>query len=208
MTSIEMSARIAALDEELARLPMGNLVMKKIKGKEQPYLQWSEAGRTKSRYIKMDEREITMKQLDRRKEIQQKLKQLRKEAAAFPAKADAPAYHTRVVSGMELDHMIASVQGLQKRDCFTSLQKYMQGNTPGKVCLLYGLRRTGKTTLLLQAIAEMSPDERKKAVYIVSDQCSTSDALNDFRISSIHGIRSSTGDSGSAANRSGSTVRR
>ena len=63
MTSIEMNACILALEKELARLPIGNLVMKKTKGKEQPYLQWSKAGRTKSRYIKMDEREKTMKQL-------------------------------------------------------------------------------------------------------------------------------------------------
>ena len=35
VTSIEMSARILALEEEeLARLPTGNLVMKKIKSKE------------------------------------------------------------------------------------------------------------------------------------------------------------------------------
>lgn len=190
MTSIEMNARIAALDEELARLPMGNLVMKKIKGKEQPYLQWSEAGKTKSRYIKVGEREITMKQLDRRKEIQQELKQLRKEAAAFLAKADAPVYHTRVVSGVELDHMIASVQGLQKRDCFTSLQKFMQGNTPGKVCLLYGLRRTGKTTLLLQAIAEMPPAERKKAVYIKARVTDTMADMNrDLKLLDSLGYR-------------------
>lgn len=190
MTSIEMNARISALEEELARLPMGNLVMKKIKGKEQPYLQWSEGGKTKSRYIKIDEREITMKQLERRKEIQQELKQLRKEAAAFPAKADAPAYHTRVVSGVELDHMIASVQGLQKRDCFTSLQKYMQGNTPGKVCQLYGLRRTGKTTLLLQAIAEMPPDERKKAVYIKARVTDTMADMNrDLKLLDSQGYR-------------------
>lgn len=190
MTSIEMSARISALEEELSRLPMGNLVMKKIKGKEQPYLQWSEAGKTKSRYIKMDEREITMKQLERRKEIQQELKQLRKEAAAFPAKADAPVYHTRVVSGVELDHMIASVQGLQKRDCFASLQKYMLGNTPGKVCLLYGLRRTGKTTLLLQAIAEMMPEDRTKAVYIKARVTDTmADMNHDLKLLDSQGYR-------------------
>ena len=44
--------------------------------------------------------------------------------------------------------------------------------------------------------------------YIVSDQCSTSDALNDFCISSDQGNKSSTTACGSAANRSGSTVRR
>ena len=190
VTSIEVSARISALEEELARLPMGNLVMKKIKGKEQPYLQWSEGGKTKSRYIKLDEREIMMKQLERRKEIQQELKQLKKEATVFPAKTDAPAYHTRIVSGMELDHMIASVQGLQKRDCFTSLQKYMLGNTPGKVCLLYGLRRTGKTTLLLQAIAEMPPDERKKAVYIKARVTDTMADMNrDLKLLDSQGYR-------------------
>ena len=39
VTSIEMSARILALEKELAWLPIWNLVMKKTKGKEQPYLQ-------------------------------------------------------------------------------------------------------------------------------------------------------------------------
>ncbi len=190
VTSIEMSARISALEEELARLPMGNLAMKKIKGKEQPYLQWSDGGKTKSRYIKLDEREITMKQLERRKEIQQELRKLRKEAGVSSVKAEAPVYHTRVVSGVELDHMISSVEGLQKRDCFTSLQKYMQGNTPGKVCLLYGLRRTGKTTLLLQTIAEMMPEDRTKAVYIKARVTDTMADMNrDLKLLDNQGYR-------------------
>ena len=166
MTSVEINARITALEKELATLPIGHLVLKKIKGKEQPYLQWSEAGKTKSRYIKVAEREEMMKRLEQRNEIQQELKQLKKVAAASVKTEDTPVYRTRVVSGEELDHMLASVQGLKKRDCFTSLQKYIKGKTPGKVCLLYGLRRTGKTTLLLQAIAEMTPEDRAKTVYI------------------------------------------
>ncbi|MBR5676810.1 MAG: hypothetical protein IKX20_01570, partial [Paludibacteraceae bacterium] len=88
MTSIEINARIAALEKELAALPTGCLVLKKIKSKEQPYLQWSEAGKTKSRYITVTEREEMMKQLERRTRIQQELKQLKKEAATSVKAAD------------------------------------------------------------------------------------------------------------------------
>ena len=37
MTSAEVNIRIAALEKELATLPIGYLVLKRIKGKEQPY---------------------------------------------------------------------------------------------------------------------------------------------------------------------------
>ncbi len=190
MTSIEINVRIAALEKELAALPIGYLVLKKIKGKEQPYLQWSEAGKTKSRYIKVDEREEMMKLLERRSEIQQELKQLKKEAVTSVKADDTPVYRTRVVSGEELNHMITSVQGLKKRDCFPSLLKYIEGKTPGKVCLLYGLRRTGKTTLLLQAIAEMAPEERAKAVYIKARMTDTmADVNQDLKLLDSLGYR-------------------
>ena len=166
MTANEIKDHIQALEEELAALPVGSYVIKVIKGKEQPYLQWSEGGKTKSRYIKKDEREEIMKQLERRGYIQTELKQLKKDLAAIPPISTYPSYRTRVVYGSELDAMVKSVSGLKKRDCFSLLQKYIHGNSYGKVCLLYGLRRTGKTTLLLQAIADMSSEERATAVYI------------------------------------------
>ena len=166
LTANEIKNRIQALEEELSSLPVGSYVVKVIKGREQPYLQWSENGKSKSRYIKKDEREEIMKQLERRSAVQEELKRLKKELAALPSANGLPSYHTHVVTGAGLDAMVQSVSGLQKRDCFSSLQKYIHGSSYGKVCLLYGLRRTGKTTLLLQAIAEMSPEERATAVYI------------------------------------------
>ncbi len=166
MTANEIRRRIQALEEELEILPVGSYVVKVIKGRKQPYLQWSENGKSKSRHIKKDEREDIMKQLERRGTVQEELKRLKKELAALPSASVLPSYHTHVVSGAELDAMVQSVSGFQKRDCFSSLQKYIHGNSYGKVCLLYGLRRTGKTTLLLQAIAEMSPEERAAAVYM------------------------------------------
>ena len=190
MTSVEINARIAALEKDLAALPTGHLVLKKIKGKEQPYLQWSEARKTKSRYIKVAEREEIMKQLERRSEIKQELKQLKKEAVTSVKAENAPVYRTRVVSGEELDRMITSVKDLKKRDCFTFLQKYIKGKTPGKVCLLYGLRRTGKTTLLLQAITEMTPEERAKTVYIKARVTDTMADMNqDLKLLDSLGYR-------------------
>ena len=45
--------RIAELEEMIAALPQGNITYKKINGKEQPYLQWTEKGKSKSKYIKV-----------------------------------------------------------------------------------------------------------------------------------------------------------
>ncbi len=149
----------AVLEEELATLPVGSYVIKVMKGREQPSLQWSENGKTKSRYIKKDEREDVMKQLERHSIVQAELKRLKKELATLPSASVPPSCHTHVVSGAGLNAMVQNVSGLQKRDCFSTLQKYIHGSSYGKVCLLCGLRRTGKTTLLLQAIAEMSPED-------------------------------------------------
>ena len=41
----------------------------------------------------------------------------------------------------------------QKRDCFKQLDEYLNNNST-KVCTLYGLRRTGKTTMMFQAMKD------------------------------------------------------
>lgn len=40
----------------------------------------------------------------------------------------------------------------QKRDCLKNLIEYFNKNSTNKICILYGLRRTGKTVLLKQAM--------------------------------------------------------
>ena len=57
--------------KEMKSLPKGTLVFKKIKGKEQPYLQWTENGKTKSKYIKIEERKKIISQLERRKYLKE-----------------------------------------------------------------------------------------------------------------------------------------
>jgi len=64
--------------------------------------------------------------------------------------------------------MTNKVSGFEKR-------KYLNSSSFGRVCFLYGLRRTGKTTLMLQAISELS--DMDKAVYI---KARVSDTMADF----------------------------
>ena len=64
-------------------------------------------------------------------------------------------YKTNVVTGDALKAMADAVRGLEKRDCFGSLIKYLKSQCGSRVCVLYGLRRTGKTTMLQQAISEL-----------------------------------------------------
>ncbi|MBR2811619.1 MAG: ATP-binding protein [Solobacterium sp.] len=99
-------------------------------------------------------------------------------------------FHTDVVAGEKLKRMAADVQALETRDCFTFLQKYINGKSYGKVCILYGLRHTGKTTLLFQSIAALIEAEMKKAVYIRIRATDTMDNLNkDMQLLDMMGYR-------------------
>ena len=64
-------------------------------------------------------------------------------------------FHTNVVTGTGLRALANSVAKYGKRDCFSILQKFVTGSYDGKICILYGLRRTGKTTLLFQMLSEL-----------------------------------------------------
>ena len=69
--------------------------------------------------------------------------------------SQATEFHTNVVTGTGLQALANSVAKYGKRDCFSTLQKFVAGSYDGKICILYGLRRTGKTTLLFQMLSEL-----------------------------------------------------
>ncbi len=174
--------RIAEIERQLEELPVGYLVYKKIKGKSQPYLQWTENGHTVSKYIKIAEREEIFRKITLRKTLQAELKKLKAVNPSTPSlgvstEPETDYFHTHVLRGEELLMMTSSVKGYHKRDCFSLLHKYVRGNYPGKVCLLYGLRRTGKTTLLFQMVNELSYEELSQAVYI---KARTTDSMTDM----------------------------
>lgn len=68
-------------------------------------------------------------------------------------------YHTNIVSGTHLQMLVKGVQKYKKRECFSILERFINAELNGKICILYGLRRTGKTTLLFQMINELPTEE-------------------------------------------------
>ena len=73
----DTAKRIAELEKELAESINGYISRKVIKGKERFYLQWTENGKLKSRYIKTGELEQTRALVERRKSLQAELKKLK-----------------------------------------------------------------------------------------------------------------------------------
>lgn len=66
---------------------------------------------------------------------------------------------TPIVKGSMLNNLYKSVEKYKKRKCFSILKNYVINEVYGKICILYGLRRTGKTTLLFQLINELPINE-------------------------------------------------
>lgn len=64
-------------------------------------------------------------------------------------------FHTNVVTGESIQALVRGVAKYQKRDCYDLLQEFIKRDIGGKICILYGLRRTGKTTLLFQMISSL-----------------------------------------------------
>ena len=68
-------------------------------------------------------------------------------------------FRTNVVTGSGLLTFSKRVAKYKKRDCFSLLEKFINNEYDGKICILYGLRRTGKTTLLFQMIGDLPVEQ-------------------------------------------------
>lgn len=87
--------------------------------------------------------------------IYQKLESYGQPVVSVSLPSQTTEFHTNVVTGAGLQALANSVAKYGKRDCFSILQKFVAGSYDGKICILYGLRRTGKTTLLFQMLSEL-----------------------------------------------------
>ena len=152
------------IEERISELPAGYISRKNIEGKIRYYLQWKENGKLKSQYLREEEAKEIQAQIEERRQLQKRLKELRKKVSG--AEGNACRFETKVRTGSELAGMAASVQGLEKRELYPRIPQYLYGNVRTRVCVIYGLRRTGKTTMLLQAIADMTQEDFAKAAYI------------------------------------------
>lgn len=164
---------IERIENRIAELPNGYISKKTINDKTQYYRQWKEDGKLKSKYISAKDVETVREQIEERKKLEEKLKELQFQYPKDVSKEIR--FETNVVYGQQLSRLVSSVKFMQKRDAYARLQKYVYGDDRTRVCAVYGLRRTGKTTMLLQTIADMSEEDFAKAVYI---KFKTSDSMD------------------------------
>lgn len=87
--------------------------------------------------------------------IYQKLESYGQPVVTAAVPSQIPEFYTNIVTGAGLQALANSVAKYGKRDCFSTLQKFVNGSYDGKICILYGLRRTGKTTLLFQMLSDL-----------------------------------------------------
>ena len=153
------------IKEQISRLPQGNITYKTINGKRYPYLQWTENGKQKSRIVKPDELEGLTEQIAQRKSLEKKLKESREilETSAAP---ESEFYFSLVKRGEELKKFAAPVTKYRKREIYGRLKDYVYGDETDRVFILYGLRRTGKTTMIRQLLSEMPEEMLQKSAYV------------------------------------------
>ena len=148
---MDYQVRIQELELLIEQLPPGYITRKKIHGRIYCYHQWNQDGKTVSHIVKDEEIPPLQKQIDARKTYQKELKDLRvrmvtEERIRYGSVRSLPDCEMRILTGRELEAMARTVEGWQKRDCFSSVWDYLMAPPADRVCLLYGLRRTASVS--------------------------------------------------------------
>ncbi|MBP5632810.1 MAG: AAA family ATPase [Clostridia bacterium] len=103
---------------------------------------------------------------------------------------EAFGFRTEIRIGQRLKTFAVHSKKLKKREGFARLRDYLYGDEYNRVFILYGLRRTGKTTLIEQVIADMSDDDFKSAAYIqVTAKNSIADLNSDMKLLETNGYK-------------------
>lgn len=167
---------------------IGGITFKTINGKRYAYYQWTENGKQRSRRVKDDE----FAELAARIAAEKAQKASAQMMVAEPsiAYSAAPQFKTDIKTGTLLVNFCDPVAKWEKRECFGTLHDYIYGENNDRILILYGLRRTGKTTLVRQAIGEMPAGMRGKTAFIqLSSRLTLADINHDLKLLESLGYR-------------------
>ena len=186
--------KIAELEREIALLPDGSITKKRIRDKEYFYHRIIRDGRRVENYIKFENVDNLRTKIEKRKELEKELKnfklKVRVEKEPEDKNKKEPAFKTLVRTGNLLKAQIDTVRKYKKRECIDKLRNYIFGYPQDKVFILYGLRRTGKTTLIRQILTELNETDFNKAAFIqVRPRDSLSDISMDLRLLEENGYK-------------------
>ena len=185
----KVRTRVAELEQKISNLPAGSITKKNINGKEYFYHRWTEDKKRREKYIPMDELEDFRIQIGQRKELEQELKELKKYLPKTKS-VDTSEFAMNVRTGEALLTFAETVRAYRKRECFQKLHDFVYGEPQDKVFILYGLRRTGKTTMIRQIFAEMSNAELAKTAFIqITAEDMLADVNRTLKMLEIQGFR-------------------
>lgn len=179
MSQEELMNAIAEIEREIAILPEGSITKKKIRDKEYYYHRITRNGKRVEKYIDFKDVAELKDRIDRRKKLEKDLKELKKQIIPEKAttKEEYLEFKTTVRTGSRLRAQIAVTKKYKKRECIRELRDYIFGSQTDKVFVVYGLRRTGKTTMIRQILTELPETEFRKAAFI---QVRSRDTLEDI----------------------------
>lgn len=182
MTDNNITERIIDLEREIAALPSGSISKKNIKDKVYYYHRVTEGGKTKETYVAFDDVEKLRAQIKKRRELKKELRELKRLIPTARKKSVSHEFNTYIRIGEQLKKYASSVKSYKKRECYNKLREYIYGSRQDKVFVLYGLRRTGKTTLIRQIIANMTESELQQSAFIQAKaQDNLSQLNNDLK---------------------------
>lgn len=175
----ELMNQIVEIEREIAMLPEGSVTKKKIRDKEYYYHRITRNGKRVENYISFEEVPELKLKIEKRKELEKELKQLKLHIVPEKENEAEPQYDFKTIvrTGKPLMSQIAITKKYKKRKCFSALREYVFGAPQDKVFIIYGLRRTGKTTMIRQILTELSESEFKKAAFI---QVQVKDTMADI----------------------------
>ena len=170
MNHQEIQNELLQVRKEMAELPSGYISKKNINGKTRYYLQWVENGKKKSKYFDDVFADDLRAKIEKRRELQKREKELvfmlPKPQKAEKKEETKRVFKTEVMLGESLKSYVQTVANYKKRNLYKGICNYIYGDVRDKVLILYGLRRTGKTTLIRQVMAEMNDEDFSKTAFI------------------------------------------
>ena len=128
MDMTDKTPDIEELEKEIALLPAGSITTKRVRGKEYYYHRITQGGKRTETYIEFDKVDALRTGIEKRKELEGKLKELKRAVADEPKrKQTTHDFKCYVRIGEQLVKMAAPVRKYRHRECYQTLRDYVFG---------------------------------------------------------------------------------
>lgn len=167
--SNETHEEIAKIEKEIDSLPKGSISKKQIKGKTYFYHRERNGNKVTEKYVSFENVDSLRQKILLRRNLENYLDEMKvtiTEQEKNSIKNLGDSFYSNVIFNEDLKDFASSASKYRKRECYKKLHEYIHSQNNERVLILYGLRRTGKSTLIRQAILEMNEDELYKTAYI------------------------------------------